>query len=390
MCLTQNTNFLVVPLKQLSTDGKKNRDENPLQSTWARVSKMSALPTKATDPPSSITQAILNHTPICLDGALATYLEALGADISGSLWSADVLLKNPCLIQQAHLDYYRAGAQVAITASYQASLPGLAQHLGTSKERDEDEEEEEVKAIVRKSVKLAQQARSEYLSEMVAATSDGEEKAEKARAGLWVAGSVGPYGAFLANGSEYRGDYALPREEMKAFHRGRIAALVEAGADLLALETIPSQEETQALIELLATEFPEAKAWFTFTLSSPTAIADGTPLSSLVPLFRGVEQVVALGFNCVPEDVALAAIKTLQLLLLEEESMGSVGMVMYPNSGEQWNAQAREWEGSRTEGGLLGQKTRQWYTAGARLIGGCCRTMPKDIRVMREALNGLV
>lgn len=340
--------------------------------------------------PSSIKRAIHAQTPIILDGALATYLETLGADISGSLWSADILIKNPSLIKQAHLDYYRAGAQVAITASYQASLPGLLQHLGTT--------EDEVKEVVKASVRLAQEARDEYVSEIMAATSESEMAAmlenggdaagyeHAVKSGLWVAGSVGPYGAFLANGSEYRGDYSLSREDMKDFHRGRIAALVEAGADILAIETIPSKEETEALIDLLTTEFSDSKAWFTFTLSSHDAIADGTALSTLVPLFKDVHQVVALGFNCVPDDLALAAVKTMQPLL-EEQGMGSMGTVIYPNSGEQWNAQAREWEGKRTEGGLLGEKTRQWYAAGARLIGGCCRTTPGDIGVMRETLE---
>ncbi|KAF2849264.1 homocysteine S-methyltransferas-like protein [Plenodomus tracheiphilus IPT5] len=345
----------------------------------------------ATDKPlnvSSITRTIHAQTPIILDGALATYLETLGADISGSLWSADILIKNPSLIRQAHLDYYRAGAQVAITASYQASLPGLLQYLGTS--------EDEVKEVVKTSVRLAQEARDEYVSEIIAATSD-DEMAEMinrggstegyrdtVKAGLWVAGSVGPYGAFLANGAEYRGDYSLPKGEMKDFHRGRIAALVESGADILAIETIPSKEETEALVDLLRTEFQGTKAWFTFTLSGDDAIADGTALSTLVPLFEGVEQVLALGFNCVSDDLALAAVKRLRPLVKQ-----NVGIVIYPNSGEQWNAQAREWEGQRTEGGLLGQKTKEWFKAGARLIGGCCRTTPEDIRVMRETLGGL-
>ncbi|KAI8939666.1 hypothetical protein NX059_003424 [Plenodomus lindquistii] len=353
---------------------------------------MSTTTTTKSQSPSSIPTAIKSRIPIILDGALATYLETLGADISGSLWSADILIKNPSLIKRAHLDYYRAGAQVAITASYQASLPGLLQHLGTT--------EHDVKQVVKTSVRLAQEARDEYVDEIVGATTE-REMAEMVKrggskegyrdvvkAGLWVAGSVGPYGAFLANGSEYRGDYSLPREEMKEFHRGRIAALVEAGADILAIETIPSKEETEALLELLQVEFPETMAWFTFTLAGEDAIADGTALSTLVPLFEGVEQVVALGFNCVPDVLGLAAIKTLKPLL-NEHGMGHVGIVIYPNSGEQWNAQAREWEGKRTEGGLLGEKTREWYTAGARLVGGCCRTTPEDIGVMRKVLEGL-
>lgn len=302
--------------------------------------------------------------PVILDGALATYLETLGADISGALWSADILLQNPSLIKQTHLDYYRAGAQVAITASYQASLAGLSKHLKLSDEQGKD--------VVKKSVQLAQEARDEHLQET------GQEKAQ-----LWIAGSVGPYGAFLADGSEYRGDYVLEKEDMKAFHRGRIQALVDAGVDVLACETIPSLRETEALLELLQQEFENEEAWFTFTLKDGQHISDGTSLEQIAGLFDGVKQVVAVGFNCTPDDVGLEALRALKPL----QEGRRWKMIVYPNSGEQWNAAAREWEGKRTEGGLLAAKTRQWADAGAVLVGGCCRTTPADITVMRDVLQ---
>ncbi|KAF3053445.1 AdoMet-homocysteine methyltransferase [Didymella keratinophila] len=303
---------------------------------------------------------------VILDGALATYLETLGADISGALWSADILLQNPSLIKQTHLDYYRAGAQVAITASYQASLAGLSKHLKLSDEQGKD--------VVKKSVKLAQEARDEYLQEL-----GSREKSKM----LWIAGSVGPYGAFLADGSEYRGDYDLQKEDMKTFHRGRIQALVDAGVDVLACETIPSLKETEALLELLTQEFANEEAWFTFTLKDGQHIADGTPLSKVAGLFDGAQQVIALGFNCTPDDIGLEALRALKPL----QQGRRWKMIIYPNSGEQWNAAAREWEGNRTEGGLLKAKTRQWADAGAVLVGGCCRTTPEDVTVMRDALQ---
>jgi homocysteine S-methyltransferase len=305
------------------------------------------------------------NTAIILDGALATYLETLGADISGSLWSASILISQPSLIKQTHLDYYRAGANVAITASYQASIPGLVKHLELS--------ENEAKAIVRKSVELAREARNEYVA---------QQEAEGVNKSLFVAGSVGPYGAYLADGSEYRGDYHIPREEMKNFHRGRIQALVEAGVDVLACETIPSKEETEALLELVNSEFPDVETWFTFTLRDGDHIADGTSLADVAELFKGADKVVGLGFNCVPDDVALAALVNLAPLLKK-----GMPMVIYPNSGEMWNAQAREWEGQKTEGSTLAQKTVEWWKAGAAMIGGCCRTTPDDIKTMKEALQ---
>ncbi|KAF1839711.1 Homocysteine S-methyltransferase [Decorospora gaudefroyi] len=309
--------------------------------------------------PNKLSTHIAKGSPIILDGALATYLETLGTDISGALWSADILLKNASLIQKTHLDYYRAGANVAITASYQASVPGLAKHLGLN--------EHDAKAIVGKSVELARQAQ--------------DEMGEDIRQDLLVAGSVGPYGAFLADGSEYRGDYDVPREEMKDFHRGRIQALVDAGVDALACETMPSKAEVQALLELITDEFPDTEAWFSFTLRDTEHISDGTSLKEIAALFDDVQQVVALGFNCVPDDLALAALRTLKPLI----KRGT--LVVYPNSGEQWNAQAREWEGKRTEGSTLAEKTLQWWSAGAGMIGGCCRTTPEDIVVMKKALE---
>ena len=313
-------------------------------------------------------------SPVILDGALATYLETLGADISGALWSADILLQNPSLIKQTHLDYYRAGAQVAITASYQASLAGLSKHLHLSEEQGKD--------VVRKSVQLAQEARDEWVEESTAGLSAVETA--QARDRLFVAGSVGPYGAFLSDGSEYRGDYHLSKEDMKAFHRGRVQALVDAGVDVLACETIPSYDEAQALLELLREEFGGVEAWFTFTLRDAEHIADGTSLTQIAALFDGASNVIALGFNCTPDDVGLAALQKLRPL---QEGRGWK-MIVYPNSGEQWNAAAREWEGQRTEGGQLAAKTRQWADAGAVLVGGCCRTTPEDIGVMRDVLQG--
>ncbi|KZM22656.1 Homocysteine S-methyltransferase [Ascochyta rabiei] len=328
----------------------------------------------------------LLEAPVLLDGALATYLETLGADISGALWSAEMLLQNPALIKQTHLDYYRAGAQVAITASYQASLAGLGKHLSL--------DDEQGKAVVRKSVELAQEARDEWIQEHVKGLSEGEKLGilerssiadyrQSIRNRLFVAGSVGPYGAFLADGSEYRGDYHLSKEEMKAFHRGRIQALVEACVDVLACETIPSLRETEALLELLSEEFKGTEAWFAFTLRDAEHISDGTPLTQMAALFESAAQVIAIGFNCVPDDVGLEALKVLRPLQRGRKWK----MMVYPNSGEQWNAAAREWEGLRTEGGQLAAKTEQWAAAGAVLVGGCCRTTPTDITVMRDVLQ---
>lgn len=280
------------------------------------------------------------------------------------MWSAQILLTEPSLVKRTHLDYYHAGANIAITASYQASIPGLIKHLNIS--------EDEAKELVKKSVRLAHEARHEYQSSLTAI--------QKERP-LLVAGSVGPYGAFLADGSEYRGDYAITKEDMKEFHRGRVEALVDAGVDILACETMPSFTEVCALAELLADDFPDREAWFSFTLRDEKHISDGTPLSDVVKVLGICKNIVAMGVNCVKEDLALGALKGLSKLT-------SKPLVVYPNSGEEWNAQKRDWEGCRSEGAHLRERTEGYRKAGAQLIGGCCRTLPSDINIIAETLRG--
>lgn len=296
-----------------------------------------------------VAQALTESPLLILDGALATELEARGCQLADALWSAKVLMEDPELIYQVHYDYFVAGARCAITASYQATPQGFATR-GLS--------EDESLALIARSVELAQRARHDYL----AVRPDAKT--------LLVAGSVGPYGAFLADGSEYRGDYALPEAEMMAFHRPRVQALLAAGADLLACETLPSFAEAQALVKLLA-EFPDARAWFSFTLRDAGHISDGTPLAEVVSWLNQQPQVVALGVNCVALESVTPALQQLQTLTDKP-------LVVYPNSGEQYDAGSKTWH-SAPSGCTLHDKLTEWQQAGARLIGGCCRTSPGDI-----------
>lgn len=303
-------------------------------------------------PRNPIAEALTQTRPLILDGALATELEARGCDLADSLWSAKVLMEQPELIYAVHRDYFAAGAQVAITASYQATPRGFAARgleIGKAGE------------LIRLSVTLAQRARDDYRA------------ASGTTAPLLVAGSVGPWGAYLANGAEYRGDYALPPEEMKDFHRPRVAALLEAGVDLLACETLPSFGEAQALIALLA-EFPQSSAWFSFTLRDAEHISDGTPLESVMKVINAAPQVVAVGINCIALESVTPALRTLQALTQKP-------LLVYPNSGEQYDAESKSWH-SAPSGCTLQEKFSEWQQAGAQLIGGCCRTSPEDIRAI--------
>lgn len=297
-----------------------------------------------------LTAILEKHPFLTLDGAMATELEARGCNLADSLWSANVLVENPDLIREVHLDYFRAGAQVAITASYQATPAGFAA-------RGLDEAQS--RALIAKSVELARKAREAYL-------------AGNARAGtLLVAGSVGPYGAYLADGSEYRGDYLRTADEFTAFHRPRVEALLDAGADLLACETLPSFAEIQSLAALL-TEYPRARAWFSFTLRDSEHLSDGTPLREVVSALAHFPQIVALGINCIALENTTAALKHLH-------GLTTLPLVVYPNSGEHYDATSKTWhhhgEACETLAGYL----PEWLAAGAKLIGGCCRTTPQDI-----------
>ncbi|KAI4721428.1 homocysteine methyltransferase [Aureobasidium sp. EXF-10727] len=310
---------------------------------------------------------LLKHTPaLILDGALATELETRGLDLSSKLWSAKALEETPEAIYGVHLDYFRAGADIAITASYQATPLGLSQHLGMSLEQSQK--------LIRRSVELAQQARDTVLHE------ERKDSSVQPRR-LLVAGSVGPYGAFLADGSEYRGDYHLSNNDFKDFHRPRIEALVAANVDILACETIPSLPEIKALIELLESDFPNTPAWLGVTLreSDASLLSDGSSMSEVAQLVNSCSQIVSVGVNCIPEQNVSAALDYLRPL-------SDKPLIVYPNSGETWNAEARKWNGPRVEGKEHAELVREWLGKGARLIGGCCRTGPKDIQNTRETV----
>lgn len=299
-------------------------------------------------------ETILHTQPlVVLDGALATELERRGADLNDPLWSARILLEQPELIRQVHLDYFRAGADVATTASYQATVPGL---LARGLSRDE------AVRVIQQSVLLAREARDEFWSEP-------EHRVNRARP--IVAASIGPYGAYLHDGSEYRGDYTLSKQELVEFHRERMRVLVEAGPDLLACETIPTLLEAQALAELLK-EFPDMTAWFSFTARDELHISHGETITECAGMLNRLSQVAAIGINCTSPLYINGLIDNLK-------AATDKPIVVYPNSGEVYDAANNTWLGE-TSCDAYGVQAREWYAHGARVIGGCCRTTPEHIR----------
>lgn len=278
--------------------------------------------------------------PVVLDGGLATLLEAHGHDLSSELWSARLLRDDPGAIAAAHAEYFAAGAQVATTASYQTSFDGFAT-LGLDAAG--------AARLMVASVELARRARDE-------AAPDG-----------WVAASVGPYGAVLADGSEYRGDYGLSVAELRRFHRPRLEVLAAAEPDVLALETIPCLAEVEALLaEVAALGLP---AWLSVTCADGR-LRSGEPVAEACALAADVDAVIAVGLNCsAPHEVVGVLTAT----------DGVRPGIAYPNSGQTWDAAARAWVGDSAFDATL---VRSWLDAGARLVGGCCRVGPADIAAL--------
>ncbi len=294
---------------------------------------------------------------VVLDGGLATELMAQGHDLSDQLWSARLLLTDPVAIEAAHLAYFRAGARVAISASYQASVEGFA---AAGLDRDQ------ALGLIRASVTLADRARSTF-------------RAESGDAGpLLVAGSVGPYGTYLADGSEYRGDYDLGAAALKAFHRPRMEALVEAGADLLAMETIPTIREAEVLIAML--DELGATGWLSYQCRDGLTTAAGEPITEAVAVTNGIAGVVAVGVNC-------TAPRFLPSLLARAAPATDLPLVAYPNGGDRWHATARHWIADDAAGAFDASQVATWASIGAGWLGGCCGTGPADIAAVAAALS---
>ncbi|WP_150242494.1 homocysteine S-methyltransferase [Nocardiopsis quinghaiensis] len=290
--------------------------------------------------------------PLVLDGGLATRLESYGCDLGGGLWSARLLAEAPELVRRAHRDYFEAGADVAIAAGYQASVPAFTARGAA---------ETEARALIARSVELARAERDAF------------------GAGL-VAAGVGPYGAARADGSEYTGDYDLDEDGLYSWHRERWRLLAGAGADLIACETIPSMPEARALARLLE-ESPGARAWISFSCRDGERVSDGTPLreaaAELAPS-HAAGRLVAVGVNCTAPRHVPALVR----------AVGGAGVpaVAYPNSGEAWDAVHRRWTGT-SEPEEFGRAAVDWHAAGAVLVGGCCRTGPEHVRSVRAHLD---
>ena len=289
--------------------------------------------------------AVPHDTVLVSDGGLATELEARGHDLSDALWSARLLVDAPQEIVAAHVAFFRAGAALATTASYQASFDGFAARgIGRAK----------AAGLLRRSVELARTACAEV------------------GGARWVAASIGPYGAALADGSEYRGRYGLSVAELADWHRPRLEVLADARPDVFAVETIPDIDEAEALVGLVRQL--GVPAWLSYTIDGAKTRA-GQPLADAFAVADGVPEIVAVGVNCcAPADV-------LPAIAAARETTKPV--IVYPNSGENWDAHRRAWVGPSR---FAAELAPRWVAEGARIVGGCCRVRPADIADMAGAV----
>ena len=295
---------------------------------------------------------------LLLDGGLATELEAQGHDLNNTLWSASLLHREPEAIIAAHMAYLEAGAQCIISASYQASRAGLMT-LGISPG--------EADRLIAGTVDLAAEARERFLNTH-----------PNANYTPLIAASVGPWGAVQHDGSEYSGVYAIDDKGLRAFHAERLPVLDGAGADVLACETIPNATEARVLAGLLRRM--KTPAWVSFACRNGEQLSDGTPLRNAARLFANHPTVQAVGVNCTAPQFIEPLIGVLQAVVPDK------AIVVYPNSGEHYDASDNAWHGTVTPMECA-QAAISWRETGARLIGGCCRMGPGHISAMHDMLG---
>ncbi len=309
------------------------------------------------NPVSPLSPFLDSQGVLILDGGLATELEKLGHDLNHSLWSARVLIDCPEDVRRVHRSYLEAGADCIASISYQATVQGFVK-AGLS--------EAEAEELLLRSVKLACEARDEF----------HQKRAQRLRP--LVAASVGPYGAFLGDGSEYSGRDGLTRSELRSFHEPRWDILSCSSADLIAFETIPSLREAEALVELIS-EHPGVSAWLSFSCRDERHISDGTPMRECAAVLSDCDQIVAIGVNCTaPRHISS---------LIDELRAGAPekSVVVYPNSGEVYDTKTKRWAGT-ADPVHFGLACIEWRSRGASMIGGCCRTGPTHISEMRRIL----
>ena len=307
---------------------------------------------------TDLNEILRQNRIMIIDGSMSTALEALGADLNNTLWTASVLKDQPDLVRRVHYDYFRAGADCGITCSYQATIPGLMENGSTR---------EEAEALIARSVTLFLEAREEWWKE------EGEKEG---RAWPLCLAGIGPYGAYLADGSEYRGNYGVSDETLIEFHRRRMEILHEAGADVLLIETQPSLRE--ALLEADIAEELGADYWISFSCRDGKHINEGNPIRECAEVLSGGHpHLKMIGVNCTKPEY-------IESLIRELKSSTSLPVAVYPNSGEVYDPVTKTWHGEGVDKNF-GDYAFAYMKAGADAVGGCCTTVDYHIRQTVEA-----
>jgi homocysteine S-methyltransferase len=288
--------------------------------------------------------------PLILDGGLSNVLESFGCNLNHELWVANLLDKNPEAIIDTHLAYLNAGAQIISTASYQATIPGFMK-LGFTRIESE--------LLILKSVDLARIAINQYCTKY-----KGQNKP-------LLAGSVGPYGAYLADGSEYRGDYNVSKKNLLEFHLKRIQLLDTSNCDFIALETIPSFFETQVLSTILKTI--KTPSWISFSCKDNYHLSDGTTLKKAASLLKNHPSIFAIGVNCTAPKYISSLIQELKSIKSDKK------IIVYPNTGDSYNVQSKTWV-KNSNPKYFTAMSKEWFLLGSDIVGGCCQIGPSHIK----------
>jgi homocysteine S-methyltransferase len=302
---------------------------------------------------------IKKHKIKIIDGGLATELENSGFNLDHSLWSARLVLENPEAIKDVHLNYLKAGANIITTASYQASFPGCMK---------EGMSDTKITQLLNKTTEIAVEARKEFI------LNSGEKQTFPL-----IAASIGPYGAYLANGEEYTGNYGVSKTELYDFHIKRWEILANTEADLMGCETIPSFKEAAVLRQIID-QTPNKQAYISFSCKDDKYINDGTPIIECAEMLSECEEVLAIGINCTAPRYVSGLIEKVR------EGAPDKEVVVYPNSGEAYDAKSKKWKGESSEE-EFSKFAKEWSEKGATIIGGCCRTTPSHIKAICEALK---
>lgn len=294
-------------------------------------------------------------SPLLLDGGLSTILEAEGHVLNHHLWTAHLIETNPEAIVKAHIDYLKSGSRCIISSSYQATIPGFIASGHSKKKAIE---------LLKKTVELAELSRERFIKE------------SNCKEDIFVAASIGPYGAYLADGSEFHGNYPISEDLLYDFHKSRINVLRKTNADFFAVETIPSFLEAKLICDIL--ELFELNSWISFSCKDESHINDGTEIEDCVSYLAEFDHIFAIGVNC-------SSPLYIPILIQKIKNISNKRVIVYPNSGEHYHSDSKTWLGE-TNPLSCTDLAQTWLELGADIIGGCCRMGPEHIKAMHKAI----